>query len=73
MPRKKLMVVPGMEGAVVDCFAFNTTKTGKPECTALQDIYCLKENRPCPFKQPPKEAAAARERSYKRLVAIGRL
>ena len=73
MPRKKLMVVPGMEDTIVDCFAFNTMKNGRPECTALQDIYCLKEDTPCPFKKPPREAAAARERSYRRLVMIGRL
>jgi len=72
MPRKKLIVIPGMEEAVVDCFAFNTTKNGKPDCTALQDIYCLKEDKPCPFRKPPAEAAAARERTYRRLVRIGR-
>jgi hypothetical protein len=73
MPRKKLIVIPGMEDAVIDCFAFCITKNDKPDCTALQDIYCLKEDKPCPFRKSSQEAAAARERSYRRLVMIGRL
>ncbi|MCL2409714.1 MAG: hypothetical protein FWC96_08930 [Oscillospiraceae bacterium] len=72
MPRKKLSVIPGMEDMVVDCFAFSMTRSGKPDCMALQDIYCLKEDKPCPFRKSPAEAATARERAYRRLVRIGR-
>ena len=53
MPRKKLVLMPGWDA--VDCFAFSVTKSGKPECTALTDIYCLKEDKPCAFKSPPVE------------------
>ena len=68
MPRKKLKLLPGRENAVVDCFAFQITNVGRPDCKALQDIFCLKEYKPCPFRAAPAEAAAARERSARRLV-----
>ena len=56
MPRKKYYFIPGRERATVNCFAFVRTAAGAPACRALTDIYCLKEDKPCPFFATPEEA-----------------
>lgn len=73
MPRKKLVFLPGKEKLAVDCFAFYTDKSGKPKCKALQDIYCLKEHTPCPFKATPQEAARSNLKARIRLFKAGRI
>ena len=71
MPRRKLYFMPGRENEIVDCFAFRLTKGGRPECTALTDIYCLKSPDPCPFRVNPAEAEAARKKARGRLIQFG--
>ncbi|MDR0838840.1 MAG: hypothetical protein LBN99_04270 [Oscillospiraceae bacterium] len=56
MPRRKYKFLPGLENAEVNCFAYYRTKSGKPACRALSDIYCLKERTPCAFRAPPSAA-----------------
>ena len=71
MPRRKLeLPKTGKQGAV-NCFAYRTLR-GKPDCTALQDIYCMKEDKPCPFRATPEEAAAARRKAMLRLIKTAR-
>ncbi|MDR3278835.1 MAG: hypothetical protein LBT12_08675 [Oscillospiraceae bacterium] len=63
MPRKKYSFLPGREDANVNCFAYGRTKSGEPACSALTDIFCLKEYAPCAFFATPAQASAARRRS----------
>lgn len=71
MPRKKLTLLPGREQRREDCFAFYLDKAGAPKCRALQDVYCLKENKPCTFRATPEAAAAAKRKARLRLSQIG--
>jgi hypothetical protein len=52
-----------LEDVEVNCFAFCRAKSGKPKCSALDDIYCLKSTDKCAFFATPESAARARLRS----------
>jgi hypothetical protein len=55
-----------------NCFAFYTSKAGKPSCHALDDVYCLKDkSRRCPFRKTPAAAARSRQEAARRLAALG--
>ncbi|HHT16937.1 MAG TPA: hypothetical protein GXZ77_04390 [Papillibacter sp.] len=71
MPRKKLKIIPGRRPP--NCFAFYWDKGGNPQCSALSDVYCLKEYTPCSFQKTPKEATAARRAAAIRLAQRGML
>ncbi len=73
MSGKERPVLPGRENSRVNCFAFYIDRAGNPACRALRDVYCLKETTPCPFRATPARAAAARRKSWRRLVRIGRI
>jgi hypothetical protein len=66
VPRRKFRLIPGRENKDVNCFAFFRTKSGKPCCDALSDIYCLKEYKPCAFFATPLEARRAAARAAAR-------
>jgi hypothetical protein len=65
MPRRKLRLIPERANKDVNCFAFFRTKSGRPCCNALTDVYCLKEYTPCAFFATPLDAkrAAAKAKS----------
>ena len=69
MPRRVYKFIPERMNIEVNCFAFHRTKSGKPCCTALSDIYCLKEYAPCPFFATPQEAQRAASKAARRLAA----
>jgi hypothetical protein len=71
MPRKKLKMIPGRTPP--NCFAFYIDKGGNPRCSALSDVYCLKEYTPCAFQKTPQAAMAARRAAAIRLAQLGRL
>ena len=55
MPRRKRHIISGREGERVDCVSFYRDRLGKPACHALNDVYCLKEEKPCSFKVKEKQ------------------
>lgn len=63
MPRHVYRFLPGRENTEVNCFAFYRSKTGKPMCRALSDIYCLKEYKQCAFFATPSQAAKSAKRA----------
>lgn len=63
MPRHIYGFLPGREDEEVNCFAYYRTKSGKPACRALSDIYCLKQYAPCSFFATPQKAAMASKRA----------
>ena len=63
MPRHVYKFLPGRENDEVNCFAYYRSKSGKPMCRALSDIYCLKEYAPCAFFATPHQAALSAKKS----------
>ena len=49
---RKLLIISGREPENVDCISFYRDRPGNPKCHALNDVYCLKEEKACPFKKP---------------------
>jgi hypothetical protein len=63
MPRKIPPFLPGVEDTDVNCFAFSRTRSGRSTCSALDDVYCLKSDKPCAFFATPTDAECARLQS----------